>query len=65
MTKTQINYQKLIKYRDTTIAAAAEGADDTEGKLQLKSKKLLLLVVTFRKLEPVCYPFFCLLLKGQ
>ena len=30
MTKTQIHYQKLIKYREKTIAAAAEGADDAK-----------------------------------
>ena len=28
MTKAQIHYQKLIKHRETTIAAATEGADD-------------------------------------
>lgn len=33
MTKTQIHYQKLIKHRETTIAAAAEGADDPDTKL--------------------------------
>ena len=28
MTKTQIHFQKPIKHRETTIAAATEGADE-------------------------------------
>ena len=30
MTKTQIHFQKPIKHRETTIAAATEGADERD-----------------------------------